>query len=104
MRRQHETDSSEQSSSSSGFHRFALSDNAKHGKRVEAGFFVCYYEINAPRGRTWCPVGRTSSGRSLLPAGHVGADRSEAETAGIRFDVMSTIADPNPTPSLASET
>ena len=55
-------------------------------------------EINAPRGR------RTSSGRSLLPAGHVGADRSEAKTAGIRFGIMSAHADPNPAPSLASET
>ena len=36
-------------------------------------------EIYAPRGR------RTSGGRSLLPAGHIGADRSEAKTAGIRF-------------------
>ena len=49
-------------------------------------------EINAPRGR------RTSGGRSLC------ADRSEAETAGIRFGIMSAIADPNPAPSLASET
>ena len=49
-------------------------------------------EINAPRGR------RTSSGRSLC------ADRSEAETAGIRLGIMSAGADPNPAPSLASET
>ena len=45
-------------------------------------------EINAPRGR------RTSSGRSLC------ADRSEAETAGIRLGIMSASADPNPAPSL----
>ena len=45
-----------------------------------------------------------SSGRSLLPAGHVGAVRSEAKTAGIRFGIMSANADPNPAPSLASET
>ena len=49
-------------------------------------------EINAPRGR------RTSGGHSLC------ADRSEAETAGIRSGIMSAGADPNPAPSLARET
>ena len=31
-------------------------------------------------------------------------ETSEAEIAGIRFGIMSAIADPDPAPSLASET